>query len=175
MKKVAVVVLASVLLIMIAANAPVMAIGPFGALQNENPKFAVDPFGALQMSRGEAGGYITWAFQTEGENDYWMIWQWYDANNGKGKAENALSFTLPMLAQFAADEEAYGNGEPVSDNMNVWIFVDPNVKMYHSGTNIMHGMVWWFYYFLSGGKVEVANRLEAQYPNGAFWKYNFIG
>ncbi len=155
---------------------PVMAIGPFGALENENARFSLDPFGGIVNWRvGEpnvGGGYITWSSMEEGA--FWMEWRWFDAGSGQGKAKNAIPFVYPAtFIQFGIDEGAYADGLPTV-NENKWIFVDADVKMTHPKYG-SHGMVWWFYYTLSGGQASVADLVEGLYPEGAFWQYNFIG
>ena len=156
---------------------PVLAVGPFGALENENARFSLDPFGGIVNWRaGEPwmpGGYTAWSSMEEGE--FWMEWHWFDAGSGQGKAKNAISFVYPTtFIQFGADEQAYADGLPTV-NENKWIFVDPNVQKYHTGTGKWHGMVWWFYLTLSGGQTSVADLTEGIYPEGAFWQYNFMG
>jgi hypothetical protein len=165
------VLLIPVVLIAVAMLAtPVLAIGPFQAL-NKNEKFTIDPFGGLVSWRKDDRGYITWSPESEG--DYWMEWRFLAASSGEGKKKDALVFTLATLAQFAADEEAYADGLPTV-NENKWIFVDPDVKLTHPVYG-EHGMVWWMYYVISGGNKSVADLTEARYPDGAFWQYNFIG
>lgn len=170
MKKGALFILALALLTLSAAIVPVMAIGPVGAL-GKNPKFTVDAFGGLVSWRKDAGGYITWSPESEG--DFWMEWRFLAASSGAGKEKDAIVFTLSTMGQFAADEDAYADGLPTV-NENKWIFVDPDVKMTHRIYG-SHGMVWWMYYMISGGKLAVADLAEARYPEGAFWMYNFIG
>jgi hypothetical protein len=155
---------------------PVMAIGPFGASDNDNPNFWIDPVGAIWNYRGKAVGNIIWSPQPLGQpRTYWSEWRWFDASSGGGKVNNAIAADMSTIGEWVADMAAYANGLPTV-NENRWIFLSPEPS------NGPHGMVWRMMYisYLAGGMssadaAEAATFAAAQYPKGVFWRYNFIG
>jgi len=164
-KKAAVLILALALSMMFMTVAPAMAIGPWQALEvGNNPNLWVS-LGALHNSRGEAVGVVLWA-ESSG---VWLKWSFFDALSGQGKANNAIAATLATLAQFSADVTAHINGEPAV-NENKWIYLsqEGSGNQYNG-----HGMVWWLFYLISGSN-DIASYGATRYPNGVYWKYNFI-
>jgi len=186
-KKATIVILGLALLALSAAVAPVMAIGPSGAVNNENPNFSIDVIDAVHNWRGGAVGQIIWTPMPVGQpRTFWSEMRLLDATSGGGKAKNAIAATRSTFAQWVADMTAYGSGEPTV-NENKWIFLSPegsgNQDTFGpNGAYGTHGMVWyWLFISLyTGGysgpaAAEGASALVVQFSKGLFWQYNFIG
>jgi hypothetical protein len=187
-KKTAFLTLAMALLIIGAAAAPVMAIGPFGAMQNDNPNFSIDPIGAVHNACGKSGVSIIWTpMPIGGPYTFWSEQRFKIASSGGGQVNNALIADPSTFSQWAADMQAYPLGDPTV-NENKWIFLSPDGSDYPqypfgpSGSYGTHGMLW-FYIFVSmitGGvsgpaAAAGATAAVADYPNGWLWQYNLIG
>ncbi len=185
MKKTAVLTLAMALLIIGAAAAPVMAIGPFGALQNDNPNFRIDPIGAVHNECGKSDVSIIWTpMPIGGPYTFWSEQRFKIASGGGGQVNNALIADPSTFSRWAADMQAYPLGDPTV-NENKWILLTPDgddYPQYNVGTYGQHGMLWYYFYvsMRAGGipKDEAAagaTAAVANYPNGWLWQYNLIG
>ena len=185
MKKATIVILGLTLLVLSAAVAPVMAIGPSGAVNNENPNFSIDVIDAVHNWRGGAVGQILWTPMPVGQpHTFWSEMRLLDATSGGGKTKNAIAATRSTFAQWMADITAYGSGEPTV-NENKWIFLSPDGSGNQdtfgpNGAYGTHGMVWYWLFisFYTGGYEDpaaLASAVAVQFPKGLFWQYNFIG
>ncbi len=97
MKKATIAISVLVSLIVAALVSPAIAIGPFGAADNENANFWIDPAGAIWNYRGKAVGHIIWSPQPLGQpRTYWSEWRWFDATSGGGKKNNAIAADMPV-------------------------------------------------------------------------------
>lgn len=184
MKKGAVLILVSTLLMISATVVPVMAIGPFGALDNDNSNFRIDAIGAVHNDCGKSEVTIIWTPMPLGEpQSFWSEQRFVNASSGGGRVNNALAADLSTFSQWADDMEAYANDEPTV-NENKWIFLSPDGSgyQYDFGPYGTHGMLW-FYFYISlrtaglSGPVAAARATTAiaNYPEGRFWQYNLIG
>lgn len=165
MKKASVLIFALALLMMFMTVAPAIAIGPWQAWEVGNNHNLFVNLGALHNTRGGSGTPVLWV-ETSG---FWQKWSFFDALSGQGKANNAIAATYPTLMQFLADWNAYMNGEPTV-NENNWIYLSPE----SSGNQYNgHGMIWCLFFGISGSNA-IASSVASLYPNGVYWKYNFI-
>jgi hypothetical protein len=161
---------------------PVMAMGPMKALEvgnNPNLKPPETGYGVIN-DRGNAGGGVIMVLEPRG---VWIKWNWFSASAGKGKFKNAIEAgppDVPIFVILEADTEAFLNGEETQLE-NKWIFMSPD----GSGKQIpspigTHGLVFWMYWGLFGGidampdSAILAAEHAAEFPDGVFWKYNFI-
>ena len=187
MKKAAVFIVALALLTLSAAVAPVMAIGPSGAVDNDNPNFSIDVINAIHNWRGGAAGQIIWTPMPVGQpRTFWSEMRLFDAIAGGGKIKNAIAAWPSTFSQWGVDITAYGKGEPTV-NENKWIFLSPEgsgnqYTFGPDGSYGTHGMVWYWLYisYRTGGysgpdAAAQATANVVQYPEGLFWIYNFIG
>jgi hypothetical protein len=164
-KKAAVLVPTLALLMISAAVAPVMAIGPWQAKDvGKNPNL-VTLLGALKNDRGKAVGVVEWF----GAQDVLMKMSFFDTVSGQGKANNAINATISTVAQFFTDFLAYMNGEPTV-NENKWIILSPEGSGNQFGG---HGMIWWLFNYTFGNSAT-ADLVASLYPNGVYWIYNFV-
>ena len=162
---------------------PVMAIGPMKALEvgkNPNLTMTVTGYNGVINTRGNAGGNVITVLDPRG---VWIKWNWFSASAGKGKFNNAIEAgppDVPIFDILSADTEAFINGEE-TELENKWIFMSPE----GSGKQIpspigTHGLVFWMYWGLAGGIAAMpdsaifAAEMAALYPDGIYWKYNFI-
>ncbi len=187
MKKTAVLILAFALLTLSVAIVPAVAIGPSGAVDNDNPNFTIDAINAIHNFRGEASGQIIWTPMPVGQpRTFWSEMRLFDATSGEGKIKNAIAAWPSTFGIWSSDITAYGNGQPTV-NENKWIFLSPDgsgnqYAFGPSGAYGIHGMVWYWLYisYRTGGfsgpdAAAMATVNVAQYPEGLLWKYNFIG
>jgi hypothetical protein len=172
------------LLAVVMLATPVMAKGPIKALEvgkNPNLETTITGYNGVINIRGKAGGSLI----TVLEDDIWVQWNWFSASAGKGKMNNAIEAGPPDVMIFdimAADTEAFKNGEETLLE-NKWIFMSPegSGKQGPPGSPNPHGMVYWMYFGLAmegGASVPeafaFAEEHAAMFPDGVFWKYNFI-
>jgi hypothetical protein len=164
--------------------APVMAVGPTKALdvgKNPNLEPTISGYVGVINNRGNAGGSIITVLE---ESGVWVQWNWFSASAGKGKFNNAIEAgppDVPIFDIMAADSEAFSNGEETLLE-NKWIYMSPegSGKQGPPGSPFQHGMVYWMYWGLAGGigampdSAIFAEAKAAEYPDGVFWKYNFI-
>jgi hypothetical protein len=178
MKKATVPLLALASLMMFAAVAPVMAIGPEQAFDvGNNPNLWIGG-GAIHNDHGEAGGNILWYKASSGYSGKWLL---SDPTSGEGKMNDAIIATISIISQFAADQTAFLSGNPTV-NENKWIFLSPdgsgNQFAYSSGPFAAygsHGILWWLMFFGPAQRnATQASTIAANYPNGLFWNYNFV-
>jgi hypothetical protein len=166
-------------LIVTMLASPVMAIGPWQAIES-NPNIDPPLFGGLRNDRGDASGGNLWAYSTT--NHIWVQWKFRDGADVKGLMNNAV------IAHTPADLSNYG-GFGDTEYENKWIYLSgdggsnpnqfrfpidysfPNIPaptLYNLGE---HGMLWWFFFFAFKSP-SAANDVAANYPNGAFFLYN---
>jgi hypothetical protein len=164
---------------------PVMAVGPTKALEvgkNPNLKPTHTGYGAVNDCGNSGNGLITVL-----ESGVWIKWNWFSASAGQGKFKNAINAgpappepTVPIFVIMEADTQAFLNGEETQLE-NKWIFMSPD----GSGKQISapfgtHGLVFWMFWGIFGGADAMpdsaifAAEEAAKYPDGVFWKYNFI-
>jgi hypothetical protein len=174
---------------------PVMAIGPFNALDVGNSK-NLEPIGAAVLNqRGENyKGAILWMMGTSGE--HWVRWEWQDAATlAKGLKNNAVTaMGPPSMGYFTALSE---------ENENKWIYLSGDGATYPAqyvngpDGGKSHGMLWWFWFAVTwaskyaeviknGGTQQAAvlaansagiaagNQAVIEHPQGIFWKTNEI-
>ena len=179
--------IAVVLMAVAMLVAPVMAIGPMKALEvGKNPNLTPTETGynGVINHRGNAGGSVIVVLDPRG---VWLQWNWFSASAGKGKFKNAINAgpappepSVPIFDIMEEDIVAFLNGEETQLE-NKWIFMSPD----GSGKQIpspigTHGMVFWMYWGLAGGigampdSAIFAAEHAAEFPDGVFWKYNFI-
>ena len=160
-------------LMMLSAITPVLAIGPWGALENgDNPNLVLRGGGGLNNYRGEASGSQVWAVSTSDGRS--VEWKFRDPSDANGLMNNAYIAHLPLttLGQFGGAED--------TTYENKWIYLSGD-----GGTNAdqftsplgTHGMLWWFFYFAFRGTTNdrtMADAMASTYPNGALFMYNNI-
>lgn len=156
---VSLIVLIMALLMTFAAVAPVLAIGPWEAVEVGNNPNLLTILGALKNDRGKAVGVVEW-FEASG---VWMKMSFFDTVSGQGKANNAITATISTVMQFYIDFHAYMDGKPTV-NENKWIILSPEGSgnqyqfpdtpqthnLYLLGS---HGMIWWLLARALKGKV----------------------
>jgi len=149
-RKVLVVFVAFMALAMLAT--PVLAIGPWQAVEaNDNENFFV-LFGGVGNRRGGANGTNVWA-ATE---DFSVAWKWRDPMDAKGLMNTALVPTTVAEVILYASE----------DYDNKWIFLSGKPA---TG----HGMLYYFWYGFTKSSA-VASAIENANPNGELWMHNLI-
>jgi len=162
---------------------PVMAIAPLKALEvgnNPNLEPTETGYDGVINNRGNAGGSIITVL---GDSGVWIQWNWFNASSGKGKFKNAIEAgppDVPIFDIMDADTEAFANGEETLLE-NKWIFMSPDGSGKQISSPIgTHGLVFWMYWGLAGGIAAMpdsaifAAEHAAEFPDGVFWKYNFI-
>ncbi len=184
MKKIGVftVILASLTLSI--AVSPAIAIGPYGALDDDNPNFLIDAIGAVHNNCGQSLVRIIWTPMPLGRpQSFWSEQRFVAARSGGGRVNNAIAADLQTFTQWNDDMQAYANGEPTV-NENKWIFLSPDGSGNQAsfGPYGTHGMLWFYFYMslrtigLSGPPAAAAaSTAAANYPEGRFWQYNLIG
>jgi hypothetical protein len=187
-KKGSIAVLALASLVVVAAVAPVMAIGPHGALHNDNPNFWIDPIGAVHNLCGKSAVDIIWTpMPLGGPQTFWSEQRFVVASSSGGKVNNALIADPSTFSQWAADMAAYPLGNPTV-NENKWILLSPDGSDYPqypmgpSGSYGTHGMLWYYIYvsmrtggFSGPDAAAGATAAVADFPNGWLWQYNLVG
>jgi hypothetical protein len=174
-----IILVSTLCLLVVFSASPVMAIGPWGALENgNNPNLAVRGGGGLSNFRGGASGSQVWAVSTSDGRS--VEWKFRDPSDAKGLMNNAYIAHLPLstLGQFGgADDTIYENK---------WIYLSGD-----GGTNAdqyafptlpgsalgSHGLLWWFFFFAFGANPSsktMADAMASAYPNGALFMYNNI-
>ena len=171
---------------------PVMAIGPFNALdvgKNKN----LEPKGPAVINHrgGEGSGVLFWMLGTSG--DHWVKWEFQDtASQAKGIMNNAIiAEGPPSFSYFMTLAQ---------ENENKWIYLsgDGDYPSQFAGPDgNSHGMLWWFTFAItwatkyaevikSGGTPQAANAAGiaagiaagnadvAEHSAGVFWKTNEI-
>jgi hypothetical protein len=188
-------VVTTVILVAAILITPVLAIGPFKALdvgKNKN----LEPLGTGVLNqRGEDyKGAILWMMGASGE--HWVKWEWQDAAIlAKGIMNNAI------IAEYSGLQ---GGMMPylvsLGENENKWIYLSGDGATYpgqYTGSFGTHGMLWWFWFAMtwaakyaevikSGGTPQAANaagiaagiaagnQAVTEHPQGIFWKTNEI-
>jgi len=165
--------------IMLPAVTPVLASGPWGALEvGNNPNLILKSGGGLNNYRGNASGSQVWAVSTSDGRS--VEWKFRDPSDAKGLMNNAYVAHLPIstLSQFAGAEDTtfenkwiYLSGE---GGNNADQFAFPAAPLSALGS---HGMLWWFFFFGFGANAAskaMANGMAIAYPNGALFMYNNI-
>ncbi len=153
MKKAIVTMTVGVALMTLAMFAtPVMAIGPWQAVEvNDNDNFFV-LFGGVGNRRGAAEGTNVWA-ATE---DFSVEWKWRYPSEEKGQMNNALvPATVTELILYISEEYD-----------NKWIFLSGKPA---SG----HGMLYYFWLGFTNSTI-IASTMENNNLNGALWMHNRI-
>jgi hypothetical protein len=169
-KKIRLISILILMTIMLPAITPVLAIGPWGALEKgNNPNLVLRGGGGLNNYRGEASGSQVWAVSTTDGRS--VEWKFREPSDAKGLMNNAYIAHLPLttLGQFGgADDTTYENK---------WIYLSgdggTNADQFTSPTLGTHGMLWWFFLFAFGSKT-MADAMASTYPNGALYMYNNI-
>jgi hypothetical protein len=168
---------------------PVMAIGPFNALDvGKNKNLLPLGPGVLNQRGGEYKGAILWMMGAEGE--VWVRWEWQDAALlAKGLKNNAITAEgPPSYGYFATLAE---------ENENKWIYLSGDGATYSgqfTGPDLnSHGMLWWLWFaatwaakyaevIQNGGTpaaanaagIAAGNQAVIEHPQGIFWKTNEI-
>jgi hypothetical protein len=134
---VTIVILAAAILV-----TPVMAIGPFNALDvGNNKNLGSSGAGVMNHRGGEGGGLIYWMMGVSGE--HWVKWEFQDAaSQAKGIMKNAI------IAEYSGPQ----NGMmpyfvSLGENENKWIYLSGDgdyPSQYNGGILGTHGMLWWF-------------------------------
>jgi hypothetical protein len=180
--------IAVVLLAVAMLTTPVMAIGPFNALDvGNNKNLASSGPGIMNHRGGEGGGLIYWMMGASGEN--WVKWEFQDiASQAKGLMNNAI------IAEYSGPQ----NGlmpyfVSLGENENKWIYLSGDGAaypgQYTSITLGTHGMLWWFMFGITfvtvlsetgnapaalAAGIAAGNADVAEHPQGVFWKTNEI-
>ena len=159
---------ATFLLIAAMMCTPVLAIGPFQAVDvGNNPNLTALSFPeeVARNWRGEAGGYMNWAASD-------IKSMFFDASAGQGKANNAVQANMATLSEIAL--ELSGDAQLTLENK--WIYLSPegSGNQFTGGPLGTHGMLWWFTWGISGHNVAVANQWASLYPDGAFWQFAIV-
>jgi hypothetical protein len=180
---------------------PVLAIGPFKALDVGNNKNLEPLWTGVTNHRAEDGkGMILWIMGASGT--HWVRWEFQNAaSQAKGLTNNAIiagysgaqNGLMPYFMSLA------------TGNINKWIYLSgdgegypaqyaPTPDPFGIGT---HGMLWWFMFGMawsakyaevinSGGTpaaamaaanaagIAAGNLAVAEHPQGLFWKINEI-
>jgi len=168
-KKAAVVVLAFALLMMFAAVAPVMAMGPLKAQDvGHNPNLSGAPgSGIAHLDGGKSGN--TFMFINAGPWEG-MIFHDCKTTTGNGRMNNAIVVTIAVMMDFTVHPELYYNewmffsGDNSGSQFNNPID-DPDVGP--------HGMLYWFAEKAFGAGYGPA--VVAEHPDGVFVNWHFVG
>jgi hypothetical protein len=179
---------------------PVMAIGPFKALDvgNNNNLGSSGP-GVMNHRGGEGGGLIYWMMGTSGE--HWVKWEFQDAaSQAKGIMNNAI-----IAGYSGAQNGLMPYFMSLGENENKWIYLSGDGDYPGQYTSFLlgtHGMLWWFMFGITyvatypvvyaatigtpqekaaaanlaatNAGVAAANADIAEHTAGCFWKTNEI-
>ncbi len=141
---------------------PVLAFGPGQAASvgnNKNLKILEEEDLVINY-RGNAAGFNSWA-EGETERD-WMQFQFRDTRSAKGLMNNALVCHLQDVnPKFL-----------MVDNENQWIYLSGDAPGQPNRTPSGRGTLY-LYMAAVFGPTD-AGIMAAEYPNGAFYKYNIV-
>lgn len=163
MRKVAALVLALALLMMLGAVVPVLAIGPTKAAQvGHNPNVFINPSNqktALNTPRGDKSALdrITWLGNT--------VFLYMNVSNVKGIMNNAIIADKDTVDAMNANPENFDNK---------WIYLSgENNGNQHDG----HGMFYWWITSPQVGfpEADAVASILARNPEGGFVKTNYAG
>ena len=162
---------------------PVMAIGPFNALDVGNNKNLEPLWTGVTNHRAEDGkGMILWIMGTSGT--HWVRWEFQNAaSQAKGLINNAIIAEGPPSSSYFMTL--------ATGNINKWIYLsgdgeDYPAQYYNTPDDNYHGMLWWFMFGMvfaatpgnmaqkTAAGIAAGNLAVAEHPQGLFWKINEI-
>jgi hypothetical protein len=154
---------------------PVMAIGPFQALEVGNNKNLVIFGASVGNTRGGAGGSSYWMWVDGGQ--HWIKWQFKDASQAKGVMETAI---IPDTTNVLPNPTSLGalfTSLSEDELNNKWIYLSGDGPSYPSQIST-HGTLYWFTFSLAkmnGASNTIAANMAASivadYPAGEFWMH----
>jgi len=185
--KKAVLVIAAALMAMAMLATPVMAIGPFNALQVGKIENLRGSGPSVINGRGGSGGDIYWS--VAGSGDHWVRWEFQEPPQAKGLMNNAIIAEYPGPTPEYPNMFAYFAYLSLEEFDNKWIYLakeGEDVGQWTSPLFGTHGMLYWYiwgmaYMGTSGTSAEkaaaatlAATNFVGDHQDGMFWKHNDI-